>query len=83
MTRTLTFILRYSQAGSELTTRIALWPPSSPKPSPKGKEERKRRKSAAGANCDESLSTCTHLLLFSTQIVETSRSINILVVPFK
>ena len=39
MTRTLTFILRHSQAGSELTTRIALWP--------KGKEERRRRKSAA------------------------------------
>ena len=83
MTRTLTFLLRYSQAGSELTTRIALRHPSSPKPSPKGKEERGRRKSAAGANGDESLSTCTHLLLFSTQIVETSRSINILVLPFK
>lgn len=35
MTRTLTFILGYSQAGSELTTGIALGPPSSPQAKPK------------------------------------------------
>lgn len=83
MTRPLTFFLGYYQADREQTIGIALGPPSSTQAKPKEEDRKGRRKPARGAHLDGSPSACTHLLLFSTQVVERSKLVNTLVLPLK